>query len=88
MLNVHLTNVSAQGPREKTSLGESLTGSHAYNPIRDSRQQSRRESRQESCRDLIESNREFYCNNTVLIFKNAEHDCIYPKNCNCMRVVG
>ena len=25
-------------PRKNTSLGESLVGSHAYNPIRDSRQ--------------------------------------------------
>ena len=32
---------------KKTSLGESLTDSHAYNPIRESRQESCRES----CRD-------------------------------------
>ena len=40
---------------KKTSLGESLVGSHAYNPIRDSRrdfcQQSGRESCWEPCRD-------------------------------------
>ena len=40
-------------PRKKTSLGESLAGSHAYNPIRDcwrdfSRKKSRQESRRES----------------------------------------
>ena len=30
-------------PRKKTSLGESLAGSHAYNPIRDSRRDSWRD---------------------------------------------
>ena len=35
--NTEATFYVLNTPRKKTSLGESLAGSHAYNPIRDSR---------------------------------------------------
>ena len=33
---VDFLSIKLDFPRKKTSLGESLAGSHAYNPIRDS----------------------------------------------------
>ena len=41
-----------RSPRKKTSLGESLAGSHAYNPIRDSQQDSWQDSRPDCWQDF------------------------------------